>query len=178
MTIKDNSEFIHASKEEGYNNEGKLAVDSPNHLSLHYTETPDPETLFCVNCNKIVLLAHRIQHLNSCISRCLICKKFRYNKRLCRNCGKENNKPKLSYSSVHKQFQSIKVYNPRLQKDVVGCKCNCGQVFLNRSTTNLHVHLSRFHPQIYIQVKTEDEIAREKVKKSMKLEEHVCKMIK
>ena len=62
----------------------------------------------------------------------------------------KSKKPKLNFSHVHQEFEKIKIFNVRKDKEVDGSKCKeCGQTFLMRSATNLKAHLERKHPELH-----------------------------
>merc|ERR1712133_140785 len=81
-------------------------------------------------------------------------------------------KTRMNFSPVHKEFTPMNVYNPRLEMEVVGNKCNhCSKVLMTRSPQYLKFHLKRYHMDVSKKMKREK---RTLIKSSytMKKEEH------
>ena len=59
-------------------------------------------------------------------------------------------KIKLNFTHVHREFEKIKIFNPRLGKEVDGCKCKvCPQTFMRTNSSTLKTHLKVLHPEIF-----------------------------
>lgn len=59
-------------------------------------------------------------------------------------------KPKINFSSVHQEFDTIQILNPKLDKEVTGSRCKvCLQTFMRRNSSTLKKHLEVLHPEIF-----------------------------
>ena len=59
-------------------------------------------------------------------------------------------KPKINFSSVHQEFDTIQILNPKLDKEVTGSRCKvCQQTFMRTNSSTLKTHLKVLHPEIF-----------------------------
>ena len=59
-------------------------------------------------------------------------------------------KPKINFSNVHHKFDTITIFNPKLDKEVTGSKCKvCQQTFMRKNSSTLKKHLEVLHPEIF-----------------------------
>ena len=78
----------------------------------------------------------------------------------CESPFKSMKKAKLPRSCVYDEFETISIYNRRLEEDIDGSKCKTCQIqLLSSNSTNLKNHLKAKHIRVYQKVKKADEKA-------------------